>query len=188
MQNRAGLFAAAIFLMLSACDQKPKSNDVTINGQNGNVTISANGHQFSIKADGDKNGSFSMSGDNGHFTMHATDGKQSVVINSTGGSKDVHMPDFVTSYPGAKLQSTTVGSSVTGATGTISFETSDSPAAVIAFYKQKSAAAGFTQGINMNMGPTTMFTANTDGGKKALQVVAATSGGGAHVQVNWTTK
>jgi hypothetical protein len=173
---------------LAACDQNPNSDKVTVNGQNGNVTISANGHQFSIKADGDKNGSFAMSGDNGHFTMHASDGKQTVDINSTGGSRDVHLPDFVTSYPGAKHQSTTIGSSVTGTTGAVTFETSDSPAAVISFYKQKSAGEGLSQVQDMNMGPMTMFTANADGGKKALQVIASASGSGAHVQVNWTTK
>jgi hypothetical protein len=185
---RNALLAAAICLLPAACDQKPKSENVTVNGENGNVTISANGRQFSVKADGGKNGSFAMSGDNGHFTMKASDGKQTVVVNSTGGSRDIHMPDFVTSYPGAKLQSTTVGSSVTGTTGSFSFETSDSPVAVIAYYKQKSAGAGLTQVANMNMGPTTMFTASAEGGKQALQVIASTAGGGAHVQVNWTGK
>jgi hypothetical protein len=188
MRSAIMISALAGCALLAACDQNPKSDNVTVNGQNGNVTISANGHQFSIHADGDKNGSFSMSGDNGHFTMHASDGKQTVEINSTGGSRDVHLPDFVTSYPGAQHQSTTIGSSVTGTTGAVTFETSDSPAAVIAFYKQKSADEGLSEVQNMNTGPMTMFAANAEGGKKALQVIASASGGGAHVQVNWTTK
>lgn len=188
MRSAIMFSALAGCLLLAACDQNPKSDHVTINGQNGNVTISANGHQFSIKADGDKNGSFSMSGDNGHFTMRASDGKQTVEINSTGGSTHIHVPDFVTSYPGAKMQSTTIGSNAGGTNGTVTFETTDSPGAVIDFYKQKSAGAGFTQGINMNMGPTTMFSAHADGDKKVLQVVASASGSGAHVQVNWTSK
>jgi hypothetical protein len=188
MRSAMIISALAGCALLAACDQNPKSDNVTINGRNGNVTISANGHQFSIKAEGDKNGSFSMSGDSGHFTMHASDGKQTVDINSTGGSRDVHIPDFVTSYPGAKRQSTTVGSSVTGTTGAVTFETTDSPAAVIAFYKQKSAGAGLSQAANMNMGPMSMFTANADGGKKTLQVIASPSGSGAHVQVNWAAK
>ena len=188
MRSTIVITAVAICAVPAACDQKPKSDNVTINGQNGNVTVSANGRQFSIKANGDKSGSFTMSGDNGHFTMKASDGKQTVEVNSTGGSRDVHMPDFVTSYPGAKLQSTTIGSSVTGTTGTFTFETSDSPAAVIAFYKQKSVGAGFLQAANINMGPTTMFTANADSGKKTLQVIVSAAGDGAHVQVNWTGK
>jgi hypothetical protein len=188
MRNAILIASIAASLLLAACDQKPKSDNVTIKGENGNVTISANGHQFSIKADGDKNGNFTMSGDSGHFTMKASDGKQTVEVNSTGSATNVHIPDFVASYPGAKTQTTTIGASVNGTSGTFTFETADSPAAVIAFYKQKSAGDGFKPGIDMNMGPTTMFTANADGGKKVLQVVAASSGSGAHVQVNWTGK
>ena len=41
---------------------------------------------------------------------------------------------------------------------------------------------------DMNMGGTTMFTANADGSKKTLQVIAAASGSGAQVQVNWSGK
>jgi len=174
--------------LLAACDQNSKSNDVTVNGKNGSVSISANGQHISINANGDKNGSFSMSGDNGHFTMHASDGKQTVNINATGGKRDVNLPDFVTSYPGAQHQSTTIGSSVTGTTGSVSFETSDGPAAVIAWYKQKAGGENLSQTANMNMGPTTLFTASANGGKKALQVIVSPSGDGAHVQVTWAAK
>ena len=174
--------------LLAACDQNSKSNDVTVKGADGSVTISANGQHFAINANGDKNGSFSMSGSDGHFTMKASDGKQTVEINSTGGSTHIHVPDFVTSYPGAKMQSTTIGSGAGGTNGTVTFETSDSPSAVIDFYKQKSSGAGFAQGVNMSMGPTSMFSAHADGEKKVLQVVATASGSGARVQVNWTSK
>jgi hypothetical protein len=183
-----GIGVAVFCVLLAACDENPKSDGVTLKGKDGSVTISANGQHFAISANGDKNGSFSMSGSDGHFTMRASDGKQTVVVNSTGGDTHVHMPDFVTSYPGAKQQSTTINSSTSGATGTVTFETSDSPDAVIAFYKQKAAGAGLSQAINMNMGPTTMFSAHGDGEKKVLQVVASSARGGAHVQVNWTTK
>ncbi|HEY3639021.1 MAG TPA: hypothetical protein VGK90_12805 [Rhizomicrobium sp.] len=180
--------AVAMCALLAACDQKPKSDNVTINGQNGNVTISANGQQFSIKANGDKSGNFTMSGDNGHFTMKASDGKQTVEVNSTGGSTNIHMPDFVTSYPGAKVETTTIGSGASGNSGTFTFETSDSPATVIDYYKKKSAGEGLAQVMDMNMGPTTMFTAHTDGDKKVLQVIASTNGSGARGQVTWTVK
>jgi hypothetical protein len=129
-----------------------------------------------------------MSGDNGNFTMHASDGKQTVDINSTGGARNVHLPDFVTSYPGAKIETTTIGSSVSGNNATITFETTDPPAAVIAYYKKKSAGEGLAEAMNLNMGPTTMFAAHGNGEKKVLQVIASTNGGGARVQVNWTVK
>jgi hypothetical protein len=89
-------------------------------------------------------------------------------------------------YPGGKVRSTTIGAGKDGNGGTLSFETTASPATVIAWYKQKSASEGLSKSIDMNMGGTTMFTANADGGKKTLQVIAASSSNGAQVQVNWS--
>jgi len=179
--------AAAACLLLAACDQNSKSNDVTVKGENGSLTISANGQHFAMKAGDDKNGSFTMSADNGgHFTMKASDGKQTVDIHASGKVANVNLPDFVTAYPGGKVQSTTINAGANGTTGTFSFETSDSPDAVIAWYKRKSANEGLSQALDMNTGPTTVFTANANGGKKTLQVIAAASGHGAQVQVNWS--
>lgn len=178
--------AAVVCFMLAGCDQNPKSDAVVIKGKDGSVTISANGQNFSMKANDDKSGSFTMSAGNGHFTMQASDGKQNVNINAIGNSADVKMPDFIGAYPGARVRSTTVNAGAHGATVTILFETSDSPATVITYYKQKAADSGLKQALDFNMGPATTFTANADGGKKALQVVAASSGSGARVQVNWS--
>jgi hypothetical protein len=182
------LFIAAgtiVCLALTACDQNPKSNDVVVKGKDGSVTISANGQNFTMKANDDKNGNFTMSAGDGHFTMKASDGKQNVEINATGNSAEVKIPNFA-SYPGAKVRSTTVNAGADGTAASVIFETSDSPAAVIDYYKQKAADAGLTQALDMNMGTTTTFTANADGGKKTLQVIAASSGSGARVQVNWS--
>jgi hypothetical protein len=178
--------AAAVSLAIGGCDQNSKSNDVTVKGDNGSVTISANGQKFSMKASDDKNGNFTMSGNGGHFTMKASDGKQSVEINSTGGDTNMKLPDFVAVYPGGKVQSTAIGAGNNGNGGTLSFETTASPAAVIAWYKQKASSEGLSKAIDMNMGGTTMFTANADGGKKTLQVIAASKATGAQVQVNWS--
>lgn len=182
------VIAASTTLLLSACDQGSKSNEVGIKGQNGNVTISANGQNFTMKAGDDKNGSFTMSADGGHFTMKASDGKQTVDINASGHGNNVDMPDFVSAYPRAKVKATTVNAGANGTAGSFTFETADSPATVIAYYKRKSADAGFVKALDMNSGPTSVFSANADGGKKTLQVIAATSGSGAQVQVNWSGK
>lgn len=177
---------AIVCLALAGCDQNPKSNEVVVKGKDGNVTISANGQNFTMKANDDKNGSFTMSAGNGHFVMHASDGKQNVDINATGNSADVKLPDFAAGYPGARVKSTTVNTNAAGTEGSIIFETSDAPAAVIAYYKRRAADEGLKQALDFSMGPTTTFTANADGGRKALQVVAAASGNGARVQVNWS--
>lgn len=186
--NRAALIVASASLLVAGCDQNDKSNDVSIKGQNGSVTISANGQNFTMKANGDKNSNFTMSADGGHFSMKASDGKQTVDINASGSGHDVQMPDFVTKYPGANVKATTVNASSGGASGSVVFETSDSAAAVIAYYKKKAADEDFAKALDMNMGPTTVFSANGDGGKKTFQVIAQTSGSGAHVQVTWSGK
>ena len=186
--NKAALVLASASLLLAGCDQGSKSNDVSIKGQNGSVTISANGQNFTMKANDEKNGSVTMSANGNHFTMKASDGTQTVNINASGHGADVDLPDFVTKYPGATVKTTTVNAGANGTAGSITFETSDSPATVIAYYKKKSADEGFTKALDMNMGPTTVFSANSDGGKKSFQVIAANSGNGARVQVNWSGK
>jgi hypothetical protein len=186
MRNFLMFVAAAGFVALARCDQNSKSNDVTVKGENGTVTISANGQKFTMKASDNKNGNFTMSGNGGQFTMHASDGKQSVEINAAGGNTDVRLPDFVAVYPGGTVRSTTIGAGKDGNSGTLAFQTTASPAAVIAWYKERAAKEGLSKAIDMNMGGTTMFTANSDGGKKTLQVIAASSGAGAQVQVNWS--
>jgi len=181
-------FSLAIVLcaLLSGCDQNSKSNDVTVKGKDGSVTISANGQNFTMNASDQKNGNFTMSGNGSHFTIKASDGKQNVEINTTGGNTNVKLPDYVAVYPGGKVRATTIGAGKDGNGGTLSFETAASPAAVIAWYKEKAASEGLSKAIDMNMGGTTMFTANADGGKKTLQVIAASSSSGAQVQVNWS--
>jgi VCBS repeat-containing protein len=183
-----GTFSLAIVVcaLLAGCDQNSKSNDVTVKGKDGSVTISANGQNFTMKASDEKNGNFTMSGNGNHFTIKASDGKQNVEINTTGGDTNARLPDYVAVYPGGKVRSTTIDASKNGNSGTVSFETTASPAIVIAWYRQKSANEGLSKAVDMNMGGTTMFTANADGGRKTLQVIAAASGSGAQVQVNWS--
>lgn len=181
------LMTAAACLALAGCDQNSKSNDVSVKGDNGSVTISANGQNFTMKASDGKTANFRMSGNGGHFTMQASDGKQNVEVNATGGTS-ARIPDFVAIYPGGKVQSTTVSAGKDGNGGTVSFQTTASPATVIAWYKEKTASEGLSKAIDMDMGGTTMFTAHADGDRKTLQVVAASAGGGAQVQVNWAAK
>jgi hypothetical protein len=148
--------------LLAGCDQKPKEeNHVSIAGKEGNVTISGNGQ---------------------HMTMKADNGKTVVEVNSNGiGS--TKMPDFAPLYPGAKVQAAVTASENGG--GTVSFETNAQPADVIAFYKQKTGAAGLAEKLNMAAeGNLTYMAADADG-KKTVQVVATKADPGSHVQVYW---
>jgi hypothetical protein len=152
---------------LTGCGRnRDQQHGVTINGNGGSVTVSGSGE---------------------HMTIHDASGKQTVEINSNGGSAPSNMPDYVAVYPGAKITASVAGAGNNGNGGMMVEQTSASVADVIAFYKQKSAGAGFVEAMNMNTGGTTMFTAQSSDKKKSLSVVASTSNGATQAQVTWGT-
>ncbi|HEY5047927.1 MAG TPA: hypothetical protein VII49_07920 [Rhizomicrobium sp.] len=161
---RAYLIALACLAMLAGCDRQRQEHTVTIPGNGGTMTVSGNGQNFTVK---DANGN------------------QSVTVNS-GGVAAAVLPGFVSVFPGAKIDSSVVGVGAKGNGGTVILETSASPADVIAYYKQKSSAAGFGETMNMATGGTTMFTASSKDSKKTVEVVASTSNGATHAQVIWS--
>lgn len=147
-------------LALAGCGKSDKDKkNVTINGTNGTVSVSGNGEHITIKSD---------------------DGKTTVDVNSNGLGNMV-LPDFAPLYPGASVQGMVTAKSENG--GTVAFETHAAPDAVVAFYKEKSAAAGMSEKMNMAMGTGVTFMASD--GKQTLQVVAAKTDSGAHVQLIW---
>ncbi len=99
------------------------------------------------------------------------------------------MPDFAPLYPDAKIETDVaeVGNDKADG-GTLVYEVEASPAEVVAFYKEKSAAAGFKTEMDANMGPAHMFAASDKASGKALQVIASDAGAGASVQLIWATK
>jgi hypothetical protein len=154
------LFAATV--LLAGCDQKPKEeNHVSIAGKEGNVTISGNGQ---------------------HMTMKADNGKTVVEVNSNGIG-NAKMPGFAPLYPGAKVEATVTASENGG--GTVSFKTAAQPAEIIAFYKQKTGAAGLAEKLNMSSEGNLTFMAAAADGKKTVQVIAAKADTGSQVQVYW---
>jgi hypothetical protein len=153
-------------LMLCGCDQKPdKTNHVTISGPNGSMNISGNGEHIAIKSN---------------------DGKTQFEMNSNGMTGDPGLPSFAPLYPGAKVLSTVRGTDAHSTGGLVSFDTRESPTDVVAFYKQKAAAEGLTDKMDMNQQGTLMFMAGDD--KRSLQVTSAPGDGGAgsHTQVTWS--
>jgi hypothetical protein len=158
---------AAACLVLAGCGKKHEeaSRHITISGKDGKVTISGNGE---------------------HFTMKANDGKTTFEINAGGLGANVKLPAFLPLYPGAKVQSSLAGIDAKGGGGMIAFETGARPAEVIGFYKQKSAAAGFTESFNMQSGEMMTFASSAKEGKKGMQVVATKTEHGTSVQVTWS--
>ncbi|HTQ15310.1 MAG TPA: hypothetical protein VMH86_15675 [Rhizomicrobium sp.] len=154
---------AAASLVLAACGPKP-GQTVKIDGKDAHVTVS---------------------GDNGTVTVKSDDGKQTVQWNA-GGMGSAQMPDFAPLYPGAKVEGSVAANSSEG--GLVAFEASAKPEEVIAFYRQKSTAAGLQQKLNMTMEGGLTYMASRDNDKKAIQVVATRTGDGSHVQVTWQNK
>jgi hypothetical protein len=161
---RAVIVALAIAAALTGCDQNKQQN----------MVVSQNGTTASVSGNGE------------HITV--TDAKSKETVNySSNGLNGANLPAFVPVYPGGKVTTSVVGSGSSNG-GTIVIETSDSPDAVIAFYKQKSAASGFTQTANMNMNGMQMFTATSDAEKKSLQVMTSAQNGKTQAQIIWGQK
>ena len=157
----AAIIAAAT--LVAGCDQHP-SRTVKLKGKDGSVTISGN---------------------NEHMTVKSDNGKTTVEINANGLGNQ-KLPDFAPTYPGAQVK-VSVASPTEGG-GTFAFETSDAPDKVIAFYKNKAASAGLAEKLNMNANGALTYMAGAGDDKKTLQVIAAKSDAGTHVQVFWAAK
>lgn len=160
---RAYIVPLVCLVALAGCDRN-KDRTVTVSGSNGTVTMSGNGE---------------------HFTVKDEKGNQTVEVNANGGGVPSNLPGFVSVYPGASVQSSVVGNGSSGTGGTIVIKTSASIADVIAFYKQKATANGFSETMNMATGGTTMFTAGSKDNKHTIEVIASTSDGATQAQVIW---
>lgn len=83
-----------------------------------------------------------------------------------GIAPPANLPAFALVYPGA-----TVTASVTGnadeAKGMVSFTTTDSADAVIAFYRDKAVAAGLAEQAEMNMSGTRILAMGASGSSEA---------------------
>ena len=163
---RGTISVLACVLAVAGCGRnQDQQHSVTVNGSGGSMTVSGNGE---------------------HFTVKDANGRQTVDVNTEGGVTPSNLPEFVPIFPGAKVQSSVVGAGNGGNGGTIVIETNASVGDLIAFYKQKTAASGFSETMNMNSGGTTMFTAGSSDKKRTIEVVASTSGGATHAQIIWS--
>ncbi|HEX3652254.1 MAG TPA: hypothetical protein VHU18_05450 [Rhizomicrobium sp.] len=170
-------------LALAGCDQKNAAN-VTIKNKDGSVVISANGQHFSVQGHDGAQSEVNISGNGGNFTVHAGDGKSVVEVNAAGVKVGGKLPAFVAIYPGAKVVSTVSGGDGKSEGGTVTFESNAAPAAVIGFYKQQTASAGFRQNVDINNNGSLMYSASA--GDRTLQVLASSDSSGTHAQVTWS--
>lgn len=112
------------------------------------------------------------------YTVTDPDGGESVTLRTAedteaGIAPPASLPGYAPVYPGA-----TVTASVTGnpdeAKGMVSFITTDSADAVIAFYRDKAIAAGLAEQAEMNMSGTRILAMGAPGSSEAaVQVTVA---------------
>ena len=99
-------------------------------------------------------------------------------------------PAFAVIYPGAELKGpATVAQGPAGPGGIVQFTTDAEPEAVIAFYRQRAAAAGLKPINSMNRGDAQAYSAGdgASGRGKLLQVIATRiEDGPTDVQLDWT--
>ncbi|HNY85988.1 MAG TPA: hypothetical protein P5069_07750 [Candidatus Hydrogenedentes bacterium] len=152
------------------------SAKVDINSQTGEVKVSgtdAEGAQFNVTSGG---------GDSGSFTMtQTTEGGGTVAIQSGEGTKvPADFPKDVPLYDGlAVLQAMSdTASGMFNVTGGVAA----APDAVMAFYKEKTAAQGWTETMSMNAGDMQTLMCEKD--DRALSVMVSKDGEKATLSVS----
>lgn len=115
-------------------------------------------------------------GGNGTTTYSSTDGEATITTGDAGAM----MPAGLPAYPGAE---TAGGHNINstgrdGGSGQISsFQTSDSPADVIAFYRAALERGGYRIAANMDFGETHMISASRPDNSGGIQITATGAGG-----------
>ncbi|HWA91373.1 MAG TPA: hypothetical protein VG889_15160 [Rhizomicrobium sp.] len=148
------------------------------------VTLAACGKkdEKTVYSDGQNTVSTNESGD--HTTITGANGEKM----EFGAGSSAKMPAFAPAYPGAKVTASFTANTGKGESGSVQLLTSASPADVIAFYKQKTAAAGMAQQAMAEMGTTTIYSAADDKSKQAVSISATKGSDGTTVQVTWGPK
>ena len=165
MRVTIAVLSIGVCLAVAACGKSDNNKTVTYSGGNGTVTMSS-------------------SGNNEHVVVHSTNGNATMEFNANGMGH-VNMPAFAPLFPGAKVTSSIDESSATGGGAMVAFTTSSSPGDVIAFYKQKSLAAGLASTLDMSSGDNQTYVASKD--RLSVQVIAAKSADGTHASITWAT-
>lgn len=150
---RTGYIALAV-LTLTACS-----------GADDQVYVGPDGEEVRVERGGD-----------GATTYSSNDGEATITAGDTGAA----MPAGLPPYPGAEsaggLNVNATGRD--GGSGQISsFQTSDAPADVIAFYRTALERGGYTIAATMDLGETKMITAERTDGNGGIQITATSAGG-----------
>ncbi len=167
----------------------------------GKVTIreKSTGKVVTLNFDDVKNGRFSMEGDQGKVTFEAQgeNGGHMKVTSPEGTAEwgaNVKAPAWFPVYPGAKAEGSYTQNSGSETAGGFSFETSDPPDKVMAYYSSALEKAGMKVGLTTQssaaagqQGASTLSAETPDGSRRA-GVVVMTDGGATKAIVTYQSK
>lgn len=158
-------------LALGACEKKAT------------IVTGANGETVTVTGDGSNDQTMRITG------TGADGEKMEAVVGGEGSSWPASAPAEAPAYPGARVTAV-INSGGTGSSnggGVITFETADTPAAVIDFYKAAAAKAGLKEETSMTTGETQMITASGGDGH-GLMVAASKVDGKTGATLTFATK
>jgi hypothetical protein len=124
---------------------------------------------------------------NGRFKFSAEDENGKTATVELGGSAS-QLPSWIPSYPGSNPQMTVSGSGSDGAGGNFTFSTSDSPARVMEFYRDKAKGLGMTVENVVSGDEGGTMTATDEGSHRSLTVLVGSSSGQTTVNVTYGQK
>ena len=120
-----------------------------------------------------------------NYTIKDSNGQTAHI--TTGAASAVNLPSYAPLFPGAVVDASMTGSGGSGAGGTVMFHTAAKPADVIAFYQQKTSAAGLGKTFASQSGDAQTFAAGKQDSEEGIQVVATGAAGAAtSVQIVWS--
>ncbi len=128
---------------------------------------------------------------NGRFRMTTTDDDGQTATMQFGGDVG-KLPSWVPEYPGSKSAGTFAIKGAdnhgTGEGGNFTFTTSDAPAKVMQFYKDKASELGMKVNVTTETSEGGMIVATDEGDTRSLTVVIGSGSGGASVNVTYGSK
>jgi hypothetical protein len=149
---------------------KKSGKEITFNLddiKSGNLSIESGGEKVNVGFKGGENG------EGGSMTVESEKGKMTLGAGETGS-----LPDWIPSYPGARVEGVSALDVNGEKNGTFTIHTSDSVDQVLAFYEAKLKDAGFEvnkASLNIPGAVSANLTAKAD--NRTLNVTAATQEG-----------
>jgi hypothetical protein len=121
-------------------------------------------------------------------TVVTTAGVQSTIEQGADAQAAANaLPAYAPPYPGAQVVAATQSRLKDTQAAAVTMVTTDTPDQVVAFYKDRLAAAGLGQVSAMNMGIAQMVIVQDVASGKGVQVIVAKKDGGTQIQVTQST-